>query len=155
MQAVRDLALRQTYRVGYRLLRVYALLVRHRGRGVKCLLTHEGEVLLVRHTYGPRRIWHLPGGGVRRAESTLDAASREMQEELGLSGLRWRDLGSVDLRLDGRRVAIGCLRAEVADGTVHRDRAEIADARWFDPADLPAPLGREVLRILALPAARA
>lgn len=155
MQAARDLALRQIYRVGYRVLRVYALLVRRRARGVKCLLTHDGEVLLVRHTYGPRRIWHLPGGGVRRAESMLAAASREMEEELGLSGLTWQDLGSVELRLDGRRVAIGCVRAEVADGVIHRDRAEIADARWFDPGDLPAPLSREVQRILALPAARA
>jgi ADP-ribose pyrophosphatase YjhB (NUDIX family) len=154
MQAVRDLALRQIYRLGYRVLRVYALVVRRPARGVKCLLTHDGEVLLVRHTYGPRRIWHLPGGGVRRAESNVAAASREMNEELGLSGLSWHDLGTVDLHLDGRRVAIGCLRAEVADGVLQRDRAEIAEARWFDPRDLPSPLGHEVLRVLALPAAR-
>ena len=40
-------------------------------------------MLLVRHTYGPRA-WDLPGGAIKRGEPPIDAARREMDEELGL-----------------------------------------------------------------------
>ncbi len=49
--------------------------------GVRLLLTHEGKVLLVKHTY--QRQWYLPGGGVKRHETLEDAAQREAREEVG------------------------------------------------------------------------
>ncbi len=50
-------AQRLLYRVAFRLAQLRALVLPGRGRGVKCLLTHGDEVLLVRHTYGPRGVW--------------------------------------------------------------------------------------------------
>ena len=59
---------RAAYRLAYGLLRVWWFIRRPQVAGVKCLLTHGNEVLLVRHTYGPD-VWDLPGGGVKSGES--------------------------------------------------------------------------------------
>ncbi len=39
----------------------------------------DGDVLLLRHSYGPR-VWALPGGGVGRSETPEDAVRREIRE---------------------------------------------------------------------------
>jgi len=137
-------------RVGYRVHTVYALVFRRRARGVKCLLTQGGEIVLVRHTYGPRGTWYLPGGGVRRGETTAHAAEREMQEELGLTDVAFRDVGTVELFLDHRLVHLGCVAAELVDRELRPDPAEIAEARFFGAAALPGRVGGEVPTLVRL-----
>jgi len=45
---------------------------------VKCLLTDEsGRALFVRHHYGDRRVWEIPGGGAHRDEPLAETAARE------------------------------------------------------------------------------
>ncbi len=46
------------------------------------ILNAEGAVYLVRHSY--MRGWYLPGGGVERRETALEAAKREVAEEAGI-----------------------------------------------------------------------
>lgn len=146
--AVRRLA----YRVAHRLLRVWWFVRRPALHGVKCVLTDRGRVLLVRHTYGHRG-WDLPGGNVRRSEVEHEAASREIEEELGVRVQQWDALGDI-LRISyGCQDTLHCFHAEVDDPPLVLNGAEIADAHWFSERELPAKVGRHVRPILARTAA--
>jgi 8-oxo-dGTP pyrophosphatase MutT (NUDIX family) len=137
------------YRVAYRLLHIYWSVVRPHSRGVKCVLTSRGRVLLVRHTYG-YPAWELPGGSLRRHELPALAARRETQEELGLAIDHWRPLGDLQVTIDHRPVTLHCFQAELERPAVDLDRGELAIAGWFQRGQLPADLGRYVRLILAL-----
>lgn len=150
MTAIRNSLLRAAYRVGYRVLRVYWRAANPEKRGVKCVLTRDGEVLLVRHTYGREERWELPGGGVKRGEEPAAAARREAREELGVDVADWRFLGDLFERIDGKRDRLWCFESELTSGEIDFDRAEIAEARWFDRDRLPRDMHRYVARILAL-----
>lgn len=47
------------------------------------IINDKDEVLLVRHTYDP--YWYIPGGGVKKGESTKAAVLRELKEEVGIT----------------------------------------------------------------------
>lgn len=148
--SLRVALLRRLYRVAWRGVQLRSMLG-YRGDGVKCLLVHEGKVLMVRHTYGRREVWYLPGGGVHRGEPPLDAAAREMEEELGLRELQFRALATFETRLERIDVLLTCVYAEVADpDAVSPDPVEIADVGWFGPERLPRRLGTEERRLIGL-----
>ena len=143
------------YRVAYQLARVYWFVARPKKSGVKCLITRGDEVLLVRHTYGNRREWELPGGAIKRRELPLDAARRETLEELGLSISDWSALGDFFAKYEHRKDTMYCFHAVVGDVTPAADRIEIAQVRWFPAAALPTYTGRFVRRILSMSEAAA
>jgi 8-oxo-dGTP pyrophosphatase MutT (NUDIX family) len=150
MCSPRIAAARLGYRLAYRILQLATFLTGRRGSGVKCLLTHSGRILLVRHTYGHREVWYLPGGGEHRGEQPLATGVREMREELGLENLQMRDLGRIQLRLEHVTVDLTCLHADLQDPRLRPNPVEIAHAGWFAPDRLPSPLGSEVKRLLAM-----
>ncbi len=141
---------RAVYRIGYRVLRSYWLLARPAKRGVKCVLTRGDEILLVRHSYGPRRRWELPGGGIRRGEPPVAAARREIREELGVDIVRWRPLGDVHARIDRKRDRLYCFAAELDDRVLEPDGVEIAAIGWFPLTDLPPEAAPHIAAIIAL-----
>jgi 8-oxo-dGTP diphosphatase len=140
---------RAAYRGAYAALRAYWFIRRPEIRGVKCLLTDGGQVLLVRHTYG-RRCWDLPGGAVRRGEPPEAAAAREMHEELGVRISDWRPLGRITGYIEHRHDTMYIFQSELGPAELTIDRCELAVVRWFPRGDLPADLGRFVGDILAL-----
>jgi 8-oxo-dGTP pyrophosphatase MutT (NUDIX family) len=151
LSTVRVAVLRRLYRVAWRGVQLRAQVWPRRGRGVKCLITHEGQVLLVRHSYGKRDTWYVPGGAARRGEPMMQAAARELEEELGVRGLPLRDMASMDMRLERIAVHIVCVHAELPDpAQVKVDPVEIAEARWFAMDALPIPRGSEVGLLVAL-----
>jgi 8-oxo-dGTP diphosphatase len=144
------------YRVAYQLARVYWFVVRPQQRGVKCAITRGDEVLLVRHTYGDRRSWDMPGGAIKRGEAPLDAARREIHEELGLSITDWTPLGDFFARYEHRSDTMHCFHAVVDEAAEPvADRVEIAELRWFPTTALPEGAGQFVRRVLSMSAAAA
>ncbi|HWF33924.1 MAG TPA: NUDIX domain-containing protein [Solirubrobacteraceae bacterium] len=147
--------LSRCYRVAYQLARVYWFVARPRQRGVKCAITRGDEVLLVRHTYGDRRAWDMPGGAIKRGEAPLAAACRETHEELGLSIADWVALGDFFARYEHRNDTMFCFHAAVDGVTPVADGIEIAEVQWFPTAALPERTGRFVRRILSMSEAAA
>ena len=129
-------------------LRVYWFLARPKVIGVKCVVVHDDHVLLVRHTYGHRG-WDLPGGTVRRREVPIDAARREMHEELGRVIEDWQELGVLYVIADHHRDNLHMFQAQIADQELDIDLTELAEAGWFPRDDLPPDTGQFVGKILA------
>lgn len=102
--------------------------------GVRILLVQDGQVLLVRHTYQPG--WYLPGGGVKRGETTEQAARREAAEETGaiLGELRLHGIFAIfDSGKSDHALVFTC---EQFQRTADKDW-EISEARFFDLHALP------------------
>ena len=68
-------------RARVKLFHIYFVLKRPMTLGVRALVLNEteGSVFLVRHTYVPG--WYLPGGGVERGETMMQALVKELREE--------------------------------------------------------------------------
>jgi 8-oxo-dGTP pyrophosphatase MutT (NUDIX family) len=141
---VRRFAIRCAY-VG---LRLYWFLARPQVSGVKCVITHADDVLLVRHTYG-NRSWDLPGGQIRRREVPVDTARREMNEEIGRLIEEWVNLGELYVETNHHRDNLHLFHGRLGDRRVELDQVEIDTAEWFSQDALPANLGRFVRLILS------
>jgi 8-oxo-dGTP pyrophosphatase MutT (NUDIX family) len=140
---------RAGYRAAHIGLRVYWFLLRPHTRAVKCVVREGDAVLFVRHAYGDRSSWELPGGGIKRGEDPRAGAAREAREELGLDLAEWRPIGTVEARGRGKRTTIQCFEGRPPGRELTLDEGEIEEARWFDLAALPARLGIDARVVLA------
>ena len=104
------------------------------------LLDRDDHIALVRHTY--LDYWYLPGGGVKKGESTEQALFREIEEEVAVTGqIIERILGVYHSRNEGKddHIVVYAARAQCERGFALRraDRLEIAEAQWFAIDRLP------------------
>lgn len=100
--------------------------------------TPDGALLLLRQTYSSG--WHLPGGGRLARETPVEAALRELREEVGLeswSHAQWQC--SVNRLLSGVPAVVDVV--EVRD-VIHlfRPSLEVEQVALFDPGRLPRDL---------------
>lgn len=98
----------------------------------------EGQILLIRHSYGSGN-WMLPGGGLGRGEEPLAAALRELLEETGLALARARHFAEVEEPLYGTVNRVH-LVAGLSEGELRIDGREVIEARYFPAHALPADL---------------
>ena len=140
------------YRAAFLLMRAWSLTTHPHLRGVKCVFRDaEGSVLWVRHTYGDRSVWELPGGAARRSESAPAAARREAHEELGVDVADWRDIGTVHGVWTGARLALTCCVADwPPDARLDPDPVEIAATTWAPAARPPGRVGQVTAGALPL-----
>lgn len=133
----------------HRALLPLAHLVRHHWRrwrkapiaGVSVIITNlGGDVLLLKHSYGPD-VWSLPGGGLGRGEDPLEAARREVREELGVELGRIEPVATLEEVLSGSPHTAHVFAA-VCDQRPQPDGREVTVARFFPSHSLPEPLAR-------------
>jgi ADP-ribose pyrophosphatase YjhB (NUDIX family) len=120
-----------------RILHVYFAVSRGMTLGVRAACFDEaGRIFLVRHTYVPG--WHLPGGGVERGETVLEALVKEMREEGNLEAVSVPELFHVYFNARISRRDHVLLYRVTVDQTAERsgDR-EIAEAGFYDLDALP------------------
>ncbi len=132
------------------LFHTYFLLRRPMTLGVRAVVLDEEtqSVFLVRHTYV--KGWHLPGGGVERGETFMQALIKELREE-----------GHIELTVPPQlfglyknahvtnrdHVALYICRAFRQMKPRMPDR-EIAEARFFPLNDLPEGVTQATIRRL-------
>ncbi len=109
--------------------------------GVSVIITNlSGDVLLLKHSYGPD-VWGLPGGGLSKGEDPLEAARREVREELGVELARIEPIGTLEEVLSGSPHTAH-LFAATCDRQPQPDGREVVVARFFPSHSLPEPLGK-------------
>jgi 8-oxo-dGTP diphosphatase len=130
---------------------------------VRCIVTDESSVLMVKHrdhdaSNAQGEFWVLPGGGVERGESIMQAAEREVLEETGLSV---RAISVVHLREFewnggdpprgrsniGRSLEV-YVRAEIVSGTLqlgHDPELQPDEQVLLDAAWIPIPTLSSIL----------
>lgn len=109
--------------------------------GAAIVLTNpSGEVLLLRHSYGPP-VWALPGGGIGSGEDPAAAARRELAEELELVPTSMTALGTMEETISGVP-HVGYLFAATTNSAPKPDGREVLEARFFPTDALPENVGR-------------
>ena len=123
--------------LAYRLQKVAWKLLRPRTRGVKVMLfNRNGEIMLIRNSYGESSLFVLPGGGIRPFEDPARAVRREINEELGCDAERITLLSTYSSRAEGKRDTIHLFKADTM-GDPRPDNVEVVEAAFFRLDDLP------------------
>jgi len=111
------------------------------------ILNQNGEVLLVKHTYGKCN-WEIPGGRAEDSESPVDTAIREVREETGLIVAAQHMTGYYyDSSAGGLHFVFRCELQVGADAALP-DGEEVSECGYWRPEALPRPISDfTVLRI--------
>jgi len=111
------------------------------------IFDEQGRVLLVEHTYRPDYPWGLPGGWLKRGEGAAEAIERELLEETGFVVRATRPLlvGG-----DGERPRLDLVFSCAYESGTFRPSAEVSEARFFAPGDLPAEMEPYLRTIVTL-----
>jgi 8-oxo-dGTP pyrophosphatase MutT (NUDIX family) len=131
-----DRAFRVALWIAYRILLVCWFVFRPQRRGVFIAVWHGGRVLAIRNSY--RRWLALPAGGIQRGETPLDAALRELCEEVGLAAApgALHFVREIPTTFEWKRDRCSFFELHL-DGPIEprADGREVVWAGFMDPAD--------------------
>jgi len=119
----------------YPILRLYWFVFKPKTRGVKCIVEHNGKILMIRNTYGHQR-WTLPGGGIHKGETPEQAARRETMEEVGVSVEDLKNIGEFTTNVEYKRDTVTIFAGKIGSDQFKIDGVEVLEAKWFLPDDL-------------------
>jgi NAD+ diphosphatase len=100
------------------------------------LVERDGRCLLARNARTRMPFFSTLAGFVEVGETLEEAVAREVKEEAGIEITDIRYFGSQPWPFSSS-LMIG-FTARWASGEIQEDPAEIAEAQWFDPRELPA-----------------
>ncbi|MEX0342274.1 MAG: NUDIX domain-containing protein [Erythrobacter sp.] len=140
---------RLALRIAYVLRHYWRRITGATGTGVSVIARDlDGQVLLVRHSYGPVG-WYFPGGGVGRNEAPETAARRELLEETGCAIEAIRKIGVIEEQLSGVPHTAHIFEG-IVDAMPKADGREVVEARFFPLHSLPEPLSPRTKARLSL-----
>lgn len=120
--------------------------------GVGAVVRRGRQLLLIRraNAHGAGT-WATPGGHLDHGEDPARCACRELREETGLDVDTAAFLAATnDVHPDGRHyVTLFFLVDYDGPPDTTPDPREVAEARWFEPDDLPTPLFLPLQRLVA------
>lgn len=131
--------LRLAYIVAHRVRLFFRRAFQIRTRGVKAVVLRDGQVLLIRHSYYATDRYMLPGGGVGRGETALQAGVREVLEETDCRLRDMREHGTFLSRHEGYPDKITIIVGTTSDEP-KAAAGELLEARFFPLDALPDAL---------------
>ena len=108
----------------------------------------EGKILLARHAQRIQHLFTCLAGYVEVGESLEECVRREIREEAGIEVEDVRYAGSQHWPYPNQLML--AFKARWKSGELRLQAEELLEARWFDPADLPAipPEGSVAYRLI-------
>lgn len=130
------------YRIAHWLRKIWWRVAQPHIYGAKAVvLDGRGHVLLIRHSYGDRLLFMMPGGGIGKGEDPTEAIAREVREETGCTLSDIRLHGRFLDRKDGAHNHIHIFVGTTSDEPVI-DGREIVEARFVPLDALPDTIAR-------------
>lgn len=109
-------------------------------QGIACLAECEGKILLIRHRYGKRNLWSVPGGSKGPYEKPKRAAVREIWNLMGIDIRSASEVNTILTDHDHPDDIVHCFIVHVPEMVADPDPDLILEAKWFDLDNIPSKL---------------
>lgn len=124
------------YSIAHQIRKLFWKIFKPTTIGVKILCLNNRKILLIKTSYSSG--WHLPGGGVEKGETVLEAAARELKEECNISQANLRLEGIYSNFFEGKNDHIALFSTKLSKSKLDfKKNHEILECRFFELDELP------------------